>query len=122
MSGLKAHIRRRVRTINPQNRMHMMRITKNVEEDMREVGDGGVRMGSKKGVHDRLGRNDWVRSLLISKNMSNPRDPECSFNLVWSNLTQKVVSNGFKVASTTLLAYTERKSDNETRFESTMKW
>ncbi|MCI52065.1 pentatricopeptide repeat-containing protein, partial [Trifolium medium] len=41
MSGLKPQIRRRVRTLNPQNRMQMMRIAKDVEEELNEGDDEG---------------------------------------------------------------------------------
>jgi hypothetical protein len=36
MSGLKPQIRRRVRTLNPRSRMEMMRIAKDVEEELKE--------------------------------------------------------------------------------------
>ncbi|MCI57044.1 hypothetical protein A2U01_0078295, partial [Trifolium medium] len=39
MSGLKAQIRRRVGTLNPSNRMQMMRIAKDVEDELKEEDD-----------------------------------------------------------------------------------
>ncbi|XP_050874662.1 uncharacterized protein LOC127077172 [Lathyrus oleraceus] len=51
MSGLKPQIRRRVRTLNPRNRMEMMRIAKDVEEELKEEdGDGERRDVKKRGV------------------------------------------------------------------------
>ena len=41
MSGLKAQIRRRVRTLNPQNRMQMMRMAKDVEDELKDENDDG---------------------------------------------------------------------------------
>jgi hypothetical protein len=54
MSGLKPTIRRRVRTLNPKNRMEMMRIAKDVEEELKEDdNDGGRSLGKKL-----MGRNE----------------------------------------------------------------
>lgn len=50
MSGLKPQIRRRVRTLNPLNRMQMMRIAKDVEEELKEEDEDGERSDSKRGV------------------------------------------------------------------------
>ncbi|MCI40846.1 pentatricopeptide repeat-containing protein, partial [Trifolium medium] len=58
MSGLKAQIRRRVRTLNPSNRMQMMRIAKDVEEELKEEDDDGERRFGKKIAGERMGRSD----------------------------------------------------------------
>lgn len=58
ISGLKAQIRRRVRTLNPQNRMQMMRMAKDVEDELKDEDDGGERRYGKKSVGYRLGRNE----------------------------------------------------------------
>lgn len=58
MSGLKAQIRRRVRTLNPQNRMQMMRMEKDVEDELKDEDDDGERRYGKKSVGYRLGRNE----------------------------------------------------------------
>lgn len=58
MSGLKAQIRRRVRTLNPQNRMQMMRMAKDVEDELKDEDDDGERRYGKKSVGYRLGRNE----------------------------------------------------------------
>ena len=55
MSGLKAQIRRRVRTLNPQNRMQMMRMAKDVEDELKDENDDGERRYGKKSVGYRLG-------------------------------------------------------------------
>ncbi|RHN51831.1 putative succinate dehydrogenase (quinone) [Medicago truncatula] len=55
MSGLKAHIRRRVRTLNPTTRMQMMRIAKDVEDELNEEDDDGGRPYGKKHGGDRVG-------------------------------------------------------------------
>lgn len=49
MSGLKPKIRRRVRTLNPQNRMQMMMIAKDVEDELKEEDDDDERRSGKKG-------------------------------------------------------------------------
>jgi hypothetical protein len=54
MSGLKPQIRRRVRTLNPTNRMQMMRIAKDVEDELKED-DDEVDRGKGKKV---MGRSD----------------------------------------------------------------
>ncbi|MCI04942.1 retrotransposon gag protein, partial [Trifolium medium] len=56
MSGLKPSIRRRVRTLNPGNRMQMMRMAKDVEEELKDEDDEGDRIVSKRSV----GRNDGL--------------------------------------------------------------
>lgn len=55
ISGLKAQIRRRVRTLNPQNRMQMMRMAKDVEDELKDEDDDGERRYGKKSVGYRLG-------------------------------------------------------------------
>lgn len=54
MSGLKQPIRRRVRTLNPQNRMQVMRMAKDVEEELKEEDDEGDRYYGK----NRMGRSE----------------------------------------------------------------
>jgi hypothetical protein len=55
MSGLKSQIRRRVRTMNPRTRIEMMRVAKDVEDELRGE-DDDEKIVSKKGVNDRVGR------------------------------------------------------------------
>ncbi|MCH91412.1 retrotransposon gag protein [Trifolium medium] len=71
MSGLKPQIRRRVRTLNPLNRMQMMRIAKDVVEVLKEGDEEEGRGTSKKGVYDRVGKNDWAGSFAKGRNGSN---------------------------------------------------
>jgi len=113
MSGLKPHIRRRVRTLNPQNRMQMMRIAKNVEEELREDDKETGRYGSKKEVQERFRRNDWAGSLYRGRSEFNPKEPNKS------NPNPKSGSTGSNSSSTTSLASTGKKGENETRSE---KW
>ncbi|KAI5447488.1 hypothetical protein KIW84_015083 [Lathyrus oleraceus] len=49
ISGLKPQIRRRMRTLNPRNRIKMMRIAKDVEVELKEEDDDGERRDVKKG-------------------------------------------------------------------------
>jgi len=122
MSGLKPQIRRRVRTLNPLNRMQMMRIAKDVEEELKEEDEDGERSDSKKGVQDRMGRNNWAGSFQKSRSGLNPRDPIRSPNLGWSNPTQKTGSSGSNTISTLSLASTGRKGETDTRTGVSEKW
>jgi hypothetical protein len=56
MSGLQPQIRRRVRTLNPRNRMEMMRIAKDVEDELKEEDDDGEKRGSRK-----MGMINWAK-------------------------------------------------------------
>ncbi|MCI64059.1 hypothetical protein A2U01_0085316, partial [Trifolium medium] len=62
MSGLKPQIRRRVRTLNPSSRMQMMRVAKDVEDELREDDDEDEKGLGKKSGSDRMGRSDWAGS------------------------------------------------------------
>ena len=116
MSGMKPQIRRRVQTLNPLNRMQMMRITKDVEEELREDDDDAGKYSSKKGGQDRLGRNDWAGSTFRSRSGSNPKETHRSS---WANLTQKTGSSGSNTLSTTSLVSTRKKGANDSQSE---KW
>ena len=116
MSGLKPQIHRRVRTLNPLNRMQMMHIAKDVEEELREDDDDAGKYGSKKGGQDRLGRNDWAGSVFWSRSGSNPKETHRSR---WANPTQKTGSSGSNTLSTMSLVSTEKKGANGSRSE---KW
>lgn len=113
MTGLKPQIRRRVRTLNPQNRMQMMRIAKDVEEELKEDDDESGRYSSKKGVQERFGRNDWAGSLLRSRSGFNPKETNKS------NPSPKTGSTGSNTASMSSLASTGKKGENKARSE---KW
>jgi hypothetical protein len=58
-SGSKAPIRRRVRTLNPSNRMQIMQIAKDVEEELKKEDDEVEPRYGKKIVGDRMRRRDW---------------------------------------------------------------
>lgn len=114
MSGLKPQICRRVRTFNPLNRMQMMRIAKDVEEKLRENDDDAGRYGSKKGGQDRWDRSDWAGPTFRNRNGSNMKETSHSN---WANPTQKTGSSGSNTLSTTSLASTRKKGENESRPE-----
>lgn len=107
MSGLKPQIRRRVRTLNPRNRMEMMRIAKDVEDELREEYDDGEKKGVRKGGYEKLGKSDWAR-LLSNRSGSNR-----STKTGGPNMNQK--TNGSSGNSNTSFVSTARKNDNEHR-------
>jgi hypothetical protein len=92
MSGLKPTIRRRVRTLNPQCRMQMMRIAKDVEEELCEENDEGNRALAKKN----LGRTDSYRpgSRYRSGLSLTQKDTPISANSGWNNPTRKTEPSG----------------------------
>ncbi|CAJ2667925.1 unnamed protein product [Trifolium pratense] len=109
MSGLKPQIRRRVRTLNPQTRMQMMRINKDVDEELRED-DEDWRLVSKKGGVEKTGQKDWVGSFQRNKTGSiYSKDPSRVSNSGWSNLNSKAGSSGSNSNSTSSLASTSIK-------------
>ncbi|MCH80746.1 enzymatic polyprotein, partial [Trifolium medium] len=122
MSGLKAQIRRRVRTLNPSTRMQMMRIAKDVEEELKEEDDEGERRFGKKLAGDRMGRSDWYGPNSQSKNRygSNPaqKDSKNSSQPGWSNPSQKSGSIASNANSSSSLASTGRKNESDTRSNS----
>jgi hypothetical protein len=119
MSGLKPAIRRRVRTLNPQSRMQMMRIAKNVEEELREEDDDGNRTLTKK----KLGRTDpfGLRSKYRSGSNLTQKDTR-SGNTGWSNPARKPESSGSNSNSNLSLNSTGRKSDGDRRSSVTERW
>jgi hypothetical protein len=120
MSGLKPTIRRRVRTLNPQNRMEMMRIAKDVEEELREEDDEG----NKTFVKKNLGRNDSFGP--GSKYRSGPnltqKDFARSVNSGWSNPTRKPEPSGSHSNSNSSLSSTGRKFNGDRRSSATDRW
>jgi hypothetical protein len=116
MSGLKAPIRRRVRTLNPSNCMQMMRIAKDVEEELKEEDDEGEHRYGKKIAGERMGCSDWFgpNSKKIGSN-STQRDSRSNSQLGWNNPAQKNSAAASNASSTSSLASTGRKSDNEAR-------
>ncbi|GAU21227.1 hypothetical protein TSUD_11450 [Trifolium subterraneum] len=116
MSGLKTQIRRRVRTLNPRSRMEMMRMAKDVEDELREEDDED-RSTSKKGVYEKTGRRDWAGSW--SKNRSGSFNKELTrpTNSGWANSNQKTSPTGSN-ASSSLLS-TAKKNESSASME---KW
>lgn len=121
MSGLKPQIRRRVHTLNPRNRMEMMRIAKDVEEELKEEDDDGERREVKKGGYERVGQKDWV-GLLMRKGGSQPRDATRSFQSGGSNPSQKTGPSGSNTNSTSSLVSSARKNDGGLRSGTTERW
>ncbi|GAU40665.1 hypothetical protein TSUD_83440 [Trifolium subterraneum] len=115
MSGLKPQIRRRVRTLNPLNRMQMMRIAKDVEEELRDDDDDDTRSGSKKGVQNGMGRSDWAE--LSQRNRNGFRDPNRSFISGWSNPGSKTGSNASSIKTTSSAVSTGRKGEGDSKSE-----
>ncbi|PNX68299.1 pentatricopeptide repeat-containing protein, partial [Trifolium pratense] len=72
MSGLKPAIRRRVRTLNPKTRMQMMRMAKDVEEELKDEDDEETRLLGKKSV----GRIEGVGSGSKFRSGYNPAQKE----------------------------------------------
>ncbi|XP_057438197.1 transposon Tf2-1 polyprotein isoform X1 [Lotus japonicus] len=62
MSGLKPLIRRRVRTLNPTTRMEMMRIAKDIEDELKEEDDEEGKRVIRKPGYERAGQGDWAGS------------------------------------------------------------
>ncbi|XP_058771346.1 uncharacterized protein LOC131644773 [Vicia villosa] len=124
MSGLKAQIRRRVRTLNPQNRMQMMRMAKDVEDELKEEDDDGERHYGKKAVGDRLGRNEWSGSASKFRSGLNQahKDSTRFSNSGWSNPGQKTGSTGPNLISTSSLSSTGKKGENDRRTLVSERW
>ncbi|KAH1034725.1 hypothetical protein GYH30_054917 [Glycine max] len=124
MSGLKPQIRRRVRTLNPTTRMQMMRMAKDVEDELKEEDDDGERYYGKKHTGERLGQKDWAG--LSQKNRSgssiNPKEMNRTTNSGWTNPTQKTGSVGSNHNSTSSLLSTGKKTENDRRMGSSERW
>ncbi|MCH79730.1 pentatricopeptide repeat-containing protein [Trifolium medium] len=120
MSGLKPQIRRRVRTLNPTSQMHMMRIAKDVEEELREEDDEGDISGGKK---NNTGRSDWAGSYQKSRSgLGFQKENTRSNNSGWVNPSQKTGSTNSNQNSTSSLSSTGRKGEMERRGGSTDRW
>lgn len=72
MSGLKPHMSRRVRMLNFVTRMQIMRIAKDVEDELNEEDDNGNRLYRKKNGGDHVGRHERVGLMFNSRGGSNP--------------------------------------------------
>jgi hypothetical protein len=120
MSGLKPIIRRRVRTLNPQSRMQMMRIAKDVEEELHEENDEGNRALAKKnwGRTDSYGPGSRYRSGLSLTQKDTPR----SANSGWINPARKTEPSGSNSNSNLSLNSTGRKTDGDHRSSATERW
>lgn len=68
MSGLKQKIQRRVRALNPQNQMQLMRMAKDVEDELKEEHDEGERNYGK----NRMGCNESNSMWSKTRNGLNP--------------------------------------------------
>ncbi|PNY02722.1 retrotransposon-related protein [Trifolium pratense] len=124
MSGLKPSIRRRVRTLNPGNRMQMMRMAKDVEEEFRDEddeGDGGL--GKKP-----LGRNEISGFGSKSRSGFNPAQKEMTRSSYsgWNNSIKKtgsqIPNSNANSNSSSSLSSTGRKHDGERRGGAFDRW
>ncbi|PNX92555.1 retrotransposon-related protein, partial [Trifolium pratense] len=119
MSGLKAPIRRRVRTLNPQNRMQLMRMAKDVEDELKEEDDDGTRHYGK----NRMGQTEANGFSFKSRNGPNSTHKDLTrSNPGWTNPSQKSGSIGSSPNSTLSMSSTGRKSENDRRSSSFSRW
>lgn len=108
MSGLKPRIRRRVRTFNPQSWMQMMRLAKDVEEELCGEDEDGWRLYARgKGRSNGGGPNQSYRTL-----NSAHKDLNNSSGLGWSGPRPESTSNKYACSSMALMGI---KSDDERR-------
>ncbi|XP_057429427.1 uncharacterized protein LOC130722640 [Lotus japonicus] len=121
MSGLKPAIRRRVRTLNPGTRMEMMRIAKDVEEELKEEDeDDGKKMVKRSGF-DRSGQSNWAGSSanrvgLFSRDVTRFSKPGGSIP------SRSMSSVGSTTNSAASLGSSTRKGENDLRTGSSEKW
>ncbi|MCH79746.1 enzymatic polyprotein [Trifolium medium] len=124
MGGLKAPIKRRVRTLNPRNRMDMMRIAKDVESELKDEDDDVIdRRCVKKGGYERLGQKEWAGSQR-NRFGSQSKDFTRLSNTGGSSPISKTGSIGSNTHqnSNSSLSSTGRKGDGGQRSGSTDKW
>ena len=107
-----------MRTLNPQSRMQMMRMAKDVEEELKEEDDDDKSYG-RKGTNEKVGRNDWAGSQMRNRSGSSYQDTTRSGNRSWVNPVQKTGSMGSNSNSTASLSSTAKKGENS---GSTEKW
>jgi hypothetical protein len=113
MSGLKPQIRRKVRTLNPKNRMEVMRIAKDVEDELREEDDDGKKYYGKKGVYDRVGRKDWAGSPSHNQNGSSPKEITRASHSGWSKPNSSSGSVGSNSKPTSSLFSSARRTKGQ---------
>lgn len=116
MSGLQPQIRRRVRTLNPRNRMEMMRIAKDVEDELKEEDDDGEKRGSRKNGYDKLGQSDWAGLISNRSGLNRPT------RTGGANPIQKGITIGSGGSSNTTLVSSARKNDYNNRSSSSERW
>ncbi|KAK2367399.1 hypothetical protein QL285_080687 [Trifolium repens] len=119
MSGLKSPIRRRVRTLNPATRMQMMRIAKDVEEELREENDDENRGTMKRYVgRNENGSGSKFRTgfNLAQKEITRP------VNSGQSSPNGKTFSTGSSSNTTSSLNSSGRKFEGDRRSTTNVKW
>ncbi|XP_057428622.1 uncharacterized protein LOC130722049 isoform X1 [Lotus japonicus] len=121
MSGLKPPIRWRVRTLNPSTRMEMMRIAKDVEDELKEEEEEEGKRVTRKGGYERSGQGDWAGSASNRSGLFN-RDVTRFTKASGSNQTRSRSSVGSHAHSSSSLGSTARKGDNDHRAGSTERW
>ncbi|MCI18597.1 hypothetical protein A2U01_0039752 [Trifolium medium] len=91
----------------------MMRIAKDVEEELREEDDEGDKGGGKK---SNMGRGDWAGSYQKSRSgLGFQKENNRSNNSGWVNPSQKTGSTNSIQNSTSSLNSTARKGEMERR-------
>ncbi|XP_068472156.1 uncharacterized protein [Phaseolus vulgaris] len=118
MSGLKPPIRRRVRTLNPSNRMQMMRMAKDVEEEIKEDDAEGEKAVGKRFV----GRREESGLKFSSGFNPTQKDMNRPGNLSWPNPAKTGSSFGSNANPTSSLSSTGRKSDGDRRGRASERW
>ncbi|PNY13662.1 retrotransposon-related protein [Trifolium pratense] len=120
MSGLKPQIRRRVRTLNPRNRMEMMRIAKDVEGELKDDDDDDAeRRLDKKNHFERMGLRDWAGSVR-NKNGSQSKDTMRLSNAGGSYPNSKMGSTASNASSS--MSSTARNSEGKQRSGASDRW
>ncbi|PNX95727.1 retrotransposon-related protein [Trifolium pratense] len=127
MSGLKPAIRRRVRTLNPKTRMQMMRMAKDVEEELKEDDDEETRSLGKKSV----GRNEGIGFGSKFRSGYNPAQKEMTrSNYSGGNNPPKKTgssnpnfnSNSNFTNTNSSMSSTGRKNDGDRRHGGSERW
>ncbi|PNX95310.1 hypothetical protein L195_g018500 [Trifolium pratense] len=96
----------------------MMRIAKNVEEELKEEDDDGERRYGKKFAGERMGRSDWFGSNSQTKTRytSNPAQKDGKITQSgWSGPNPKSSSNNSIANSSSSMASTGRKTESDSR-------
>ncbi|PNX80637.1 hypothetical protein L195_g036643, partial [Trifolium pratense] len=102
----------------------MMRIAKDVEEELREDDETEEGNFGRKGKTDHMGRSDWAGSISRAKNGSglNPKDSNRNMKSGWANPSYKTGHSNQNQNTTTSLSSTARKNETERRGGFVDRW